>query len=367
MTFKVLLVVVLLSSLGCGLPMRNDSVDQTASSTRTHPSANATRLQVPVSVKLPLKIKDKDDLTAWGKYVMQLMASRINISLASLKDVKLLERPSSTAPTPLYYESKSNGYQASESSPVRVEPAESFGPIYQINQFEELPNDLYQNPKGLTGPLVSYVPILFHTSPNITVPMSELIREKTYQSSQEQAFVRNPSPFTASQPSAAADVINEQLLPRVQRDESTSRSPVLSLPFEAVITITRDHLLDVNGTKVYLSESEYNTSPGYDKNPASTERVELKKDKRKNNSKDVKADSDKGQLSQDKRRANAIASILRTLGFGRQSFKNTTEAEISSPLVRATTTKVKVVKKNFSEIIGVQSKSKKCVVVAFTR
>ncbi|XP_033337732.2 uncharacterized protein LOC117226995 isoform X2 [Megalopta genalis] len=39
-----------------------------------------------LEIQLPLKIATKDDLVAWAKYVMGLMASRINITLATVKD-----------------------------------------------------------------------------------------------------------------------------------------------------------------------------------------------------------------------------------------------------------------------------------------
>ncbi|XP_078049205.1 uncharacterized protein LOC144476323 [Augochlora pura] len=54
-----------------------------------------------LEIQLPLKIATKDDLVAWAKYVMGLMASRINITLATVKDTT--ESPLDPTRTPSSY------------------------------------------------------------------------------------------------------------------------------------------------------------------------------------------------------------------------------------------------------------------------
>nr|XP_003702305.1 PREDICTED: uncharacterized protein LOC100883356 [Megachile rotundata] len=55
---------------------------------RSPENASAGFSTVPkiLEIQLPLKIASKDDLVAWAKYVMGLMASRINITLTTIKD-----------------------------------------------------------------------------------------------------------------------------------------------------------------------------------------------------------------------------------------------------------------------------------------
>ncbi|XP_076276770.1 uncharacterized protein LOC143207324 [Lasioglossum baleicum] len=54
-----------------------------------------------LEIQLPLKIATKDDLVAWAKYVMGLMASRINITLTTVKDTT--QTPAEPIRTPSSY------------------------------------------------------------------------------------------------------------------------------------------------------------------------------------------------------------------------------------------------------------------------
>ncbi|XP_076642219.1 uncharacterized protein LOC143353011 [Halictus rubicundus] len=63
-----------------------------------------------LEIQLPLKIATKDDLVAWAKYVMGLMASRINITLTTVKDTT--QTPAEPARTPSSYK-QMQSYQTS--------------------------------------------------------------------------------------------------------------------------------------------------------------------------------------------------------------------------------------------------------------
>ncbi|CAK9819543.1 hypothetical protein ANTPLA_LOCUS10281 [Anthophora plagiata] len=97
------------------------------------PSNGFSSVPKILEIQLPLKIATKDDLVAWAKYVMGLMASRINITLSTVKESPSKNTGNTRPPDTV--RSFDNTRQSQNSRNQAFKPFDSVKPNNGVRQF----------------------------------------------------------------------------------------------------------------------------------------------------------------------------------------------------------------------------------------
>ncbi|KOC71300.1 hypothetical protein WH47_00057 [Habropoda laboriosa] len=241
-----------------------------------------------LEIQLPLKIATKDDLVAWAKYVMGLMASRINITNPSFKhfdgvktsngvqqfansktpeNVRYAENVRNLGQTVNYDQGKIPAnvrpLQSGIKEPIfkgtfdttnSLKPGEQqlfvpqfpdFGPAIEVKI-----NDIFRNTNAVSPPTRTYLPVTtttdsikFPTDPFATRYFFDGVERNV---SNNLGVFSSDVTFTTHSPLAFNDEIplpvkSIDLSPQ-QRNLTltTPIQPLYKLPFEAVITFTRE-------------------------------------------------------------------------------------------------------------------------------
>ncbi|CAK9825908.1 hypothetical protein ANTRET_LOCUS3840 [Anthophora retusa] len=117
------------------------------------PSSGFSSVPKILEIQLPLKIATKDDLVAWAKYVMGLMASRINITLSTVKESPSKNTGNTRPPDTI--RPFDNTRQSQNSRNPSFKPFDSVKPNNGVRQFAKpTENGRYaENVRNLGQPL----------------------------------------------------------------------------------------------------------------------------------------------------------------------------------------------------------------------
>ncbi|KOX70921.1 hypothetical protein WN51_03350 [Melipona quadrifasciata] len=364
-----------------------------------------------LEIQLPLKIATKDDLVAWARYVMGLMASKINITLTTVKEAPSKNtpvgnarapgsnaihrhpdnaRPSSLSGmrSPAFHSFNSgkpvNGVRQFANSksfegarePVFVKspvdspnllktseqqlfvpPFPEFGPAVSI---DVEPTTVFRNTNVVSPPTRAYLPVPT-ISDNIKFPNDPFVTRYFFDGIERNVsnnFAADEITFTTQNP--LSTVFGDELPAPFkgvdflsQQGNVSSVKPLLKVPFQAVITFTREE--PAQTTTLRSEASKYFTIPTrdpldqfppyfdtsnftvtnesgqinvvFDDGVEVTENTGAKKEGRKKQEK--KKDKSKKQKSETERRPSAISQLLRTFIAIRRN--NTPSTNLSPP------------------------------------
>lgn len=340
-----------------------------------------------LEIQLPLKIASKQDLVAWSKYVMSLVASKVNFTSSGLKDAQSAEKRVSLADnsvtkskevmkkTPFSEKRQGFNYPARRLKGPHMQRGDEKVMAYPLSLGEtKITTSNPQDPFSLPSSNINGATNFANSNVNFNANF-----ENPFQQSEIDTF-GNFGNMLAQSPyfpmSKAFDNELGQTLPIVINDELTTNlsrlgEPLLTFPFQAVITInsqlpaattsilntqpkdyfafrTRDPLsqFEKDFEKNYTLTNEsgqinvvFNDS-GTNTNRKKTnefarkeenEEEEEDQDEQKKKS-EKKAKSTKKQKSR-KQQSPILSDLLRMLGILRRPPKNTTEINVATPVL----------------------------------
>lgn len=253
----------LTTSLPIGQPIRN-----LEGKNRRRDEAGFAESPRVLEIQLPVKIATKEDLIAWAKYVMGLMASKINITLSSVKEE--LSRTTDQNRLKKPFKQQTSSQTSSRFTDIKskepLQPPPRLNSVKQNNNFlPQYPNFGTRNTYDLNDeevirntndvivpPAATYLPVPV-TNPGIdsryrqqeqsigNLFFDNLERNLTsnnfglntfHDDLSLKKFLNNPVELSSP--------IRFNNFTTLQRNLTDPILPLISVPFEAVITITRE-------------------------------------------------------------------------------------------------------------------------------
>lgn len=277
-----------------------------------------------VEIKLPVKITSMEDLIAWAKNAMRSMASRIDITLASVDEPVDAKRdkskPSPSAAPPRQREPLSLSFETRPPGAPGALLSTFASLISPDSAFDTVVDDgnyLQSREDSLYGNVNAYVPLLFEDL-DIAKYREEAIRkyyvdqakrENDENARMDKAPVRYAQ--AVAQQTSKVDVGDAKVKSVASKNnkDAGKPAPVITVPFEAVVTITRESAPEPTRKTFEETRDPPDEFPPYFEKEYPRREAPLQAEPAKKN---------KGATKVPKRQLASLGDLLRALGITRR-------------------------------------------------